>query len=174
MGGPLGAPRLRPRVRFAGTRFQVRNDALLRSRNMITSRFSSLTNHISRVLSGRRSTFSSSVPDAPRQSRWFAGVRSETVARLRATVVIDEERCKGCDLCVVFCPEKVLEMTHRTNRLGWAIAELVRAGCTGCEICGRVCPDTAITILREPRTRAVAPTSASTHKPTSEQRGAQT
>lgn len=125
------------------------------------------------VLSSGCSTFSSTVPDALGQSRWFAGVGSETVARLRATVVIDEERCKGCDLCVVFCPENVLEMTHRTNRLGYAIAELVRAGCTGCEICGRVCPDTAITIYREPSTRAVAATSASTHKPASGQRGAQ-
>jgi 2-oxoglutarate ferredoxin oxidoreductase subunit delta len=78
------------------------------------------------------------------------------MAKLLSTIVINAERCKGCDLCVVFCPEHVIGMSDRVNSKGYRIAELQRDGCTGCEICGRICPDMAIEVYREARTRVAA------------------
>jgi len=71
---------------------------------------------------------------------------SETAtAKARGTIVIDAERCKGCDICVHFCPPRVLRLYHRRNTLNHRVVELFdEAHCTGCEICARVCPDMAI------------------------------
>jgi len=71
------------------------------------------------------------------------------MAKRRSTIVVDGERCKGCDLCVVYCPEQVIDLVHETNSKGYRIAVLARDGCTGCEICGRMCPDNAIDVYRE-------------------------
>lgn len=58
-------------------------------------------------------------------------------------VVINEDWCKGCNVCVEFCPTDVLEMSR-----GKAVA--VRMDdCTGCLLCEIHCPDLAIKIYRE-------------------------
>ncbi len=72
--------------------------------------------------------------------------------KARGTVEVFADRCKGCDLCVVFCPPGVLRLSERVNVVGYRYVELADAsGCTGCEICGRICPDLAIHVYREPR-----------------------
>ena len=65
-------------------------------------------------------------------------------------VVIDTDRCKGCDLCVVACPYEVLELAQKkVNASGYAYAEAVRKEqCVGCAACGTVCPDGCITVYR--------------------------
>ncbi len=62
---------------------------------------------------------------------------------------IAEDLCKGCELCVVACPEDVLEMTDELNDKGWPIVTLARSGCTGCQICARSCPDGVFTVFQE-------------------------
>ena len=32
------------------------------------------------------------------------------MAKVKGTVVVNNERCKGCNLCVVACPADVLEL----------------------------------------------------------------
>jgi 2-oxoglutarate ferredoxin oxidoreductase subunit delta len=39
-------------------------------------------------------------------------------------VVFDEEKCKGCELCVQFCPRKVIVMADRINAKGYHPAVL--------------------------------------------------
>jgi 2-oxoglutarate ferredoxin oxidoreductase subunit delta len=66
-------------------------------------------------------------------------------------VVIDTERCKGCHLCIAFCPKEVLRAASRINRMGYAPAEVEEkkaSECTGCGICTMMCPDIAITVHR--------------------------
>jgi 2-oxoglutarate ferredoxin oxidoreductase subunit delta len=58
----------------------------------------------------------------------------------RGTLVIDTERCKGCELCIPACPPGVLSMSSVTNGMGYRYPEL-SAGCTGCRACHEVCPD---------------------------------
>lgn len=64
-------------------------------------------------------------------------------------VRIDFERCKGCGLCVAFCPRSVLAMTQALNNRGNHVVEVTaESACTGCRNCARVCPDVAIAIDR--------------------------
>ncbi|MCB2064111.1 MAG: 4Fe-4S dicluster domain-containing protein [Novosphingobium sp.] len=58
----------------------------------------------------------------------------------RGTLVIDVERCKGCELCIPACPPGVLTMSEQGNKMGYLYPEL-SPGCTGCTACQQVCPD---------------------------------
>jgi 2-oxoglutarate ferredoxin oxidoreductase subunit delta len=72
---------------------------------------------------------------------------------VHGTIFIDEGRCKGCELCVLFCPKQVIEIDEtRFNRGGYHPAKLIDPDqqCTGCAICAVACPDICITVLREP------------------------
>ena len=42
---------------------------------------------------------------------------------MRFEVQIDKERCKGCELCVHFCPRNVLKMAAQFNAKGLRFAE---------------------------------------------------
>ncbi len=60
-------------------------------------------------------------------------------------IVIEPDRCKGCELCVHACPQKILGMGTRINRKGYFYAEVVEAKrCIGCRLCCIACPDLAI------------------------------
>jgi len=64
-------------------------------------------------------------------------------------VKIDHETCKGCRLCVEFCPKEVLAMSaDRLNGKGVPFAECVQPErCIGCQACTTVCPDAAIELF---------------------------
>ncbi len=54
-------------------------------------------------------------------------------------VKINREWCKGCEICVAFCPKEVLEMDDDGKAL-WAHPE----NCISCGLCELRCPDIAI------------------------------
>ncbi|MCK5074064.1 MAG: ferredoxin family protein [Bacteriovoracaceae bacterium] len=65
-------------------------------------------------------------------------------------VEIDPDQCKGCELCIVECPKKVLELTDKINHLGYTYATYKGEGCTGCGICFYACPEPgAITVYKK-------------------------
>ena len=74
-------------------------------------------------------------------------------------IVIDSERCKGCELCAGVCPQRVICISESFNARGYHPAQLVdpAGACTGCGVCAIICPDVAITVYRqttkEPRTK---------------------
>jgi 2-oxoglutarate ferredoxin oxidoreductase subunit delta len=71
----------------------------------------------------------------------------------RGTIVINQERCKGCGLCQSVCPQNVLAIADDIlNSSGFHPAQLVdpEGECTGCAVCAVICPDVCITVFREP------------------------
>ena len=63
---------------------------------------------------------------------------------------IDSAVCKGCALCIHYCPRDVLHMSERRNQKGYAVAEVHGAAdCTGCRLCEISCPDLAIHVADE-------------------------
>ena len=72
------------------------------------------------------------------------------MAKIKGAVVVDTERCKGCDLCAVACPLNVLEMQSKlVNNKGYHFAYTKNAEeCIGCQSCALVCPDGCITVYR--------------------------
>jgi 2-oxoglutarate ferredoxin oxidoreductase subunit delta len=77
----------------------------------------------------------------------------------RGTISINQERCKGCELCTGVCPQNIIHMANDVlNGKGYHPAELVdpENQCTGCAICAVICPDICITVFREPAQRRTA------------------
>jgi len=74
---------------------------------------------------------------------------------LRGTIVVDENLCKACELCVESCPQHVIGLNVEiiTPR-GFHPAHLIQDDCTGCGICALVCPEAAISVYREKRSVA--------------------
>lgn len=66
-------------------------------------------------------------------------------------IEIDEDTCKGCELCTSVCPYKLIAIAEHFNHKGYhpACMDEARKGeCTGCALCARMCPDVAITVYR--------------------------
>ncbi len=64
-----------------------------------------------------------------------------------AKIKFDRQRCKGCGLCVLFCPMKVLRMSPNLNAQGQPYPDMAdEARCTTCGMCFRMCPDGAIEV----------------------------
>jgi 2-oxoglutarate ferredoxin oxidoreductase subunit delta len=57
---------------------------------------------------------------------------------------IDPDWCKGCGICVHFCPKKVLEL----DRDGKAFAARPE-DCVCCALCEMRCPDLAIEVVAD-------------------------
>ncbi|HZW40558.1 MAG: ferredoxin family protein [Syntrophothermus sp.] len=70
---------------------------------------------------------------------------------IRGTVLINDNTCKGCELCIVACPQESLGLSKNINLAGYKYAELVQDNCTGCINCALVCPEAAITVYRQPK-----------------------
>ena len=57
------------------------------------------------------------------------------------------ERCKGCALCTVACPKKIIVMSTAFNNKGYNFSTCVdESQCIGCALCAKTCPDNAIEI----------------------------
>lgn len=65
-------------------------------------------------------------------------------------ITVDEARCKGCGLCTIACPKKLVTMSETPNTLGYTVAVFTDDGtCTGCALCAEMCPDVAIMVFKD-------------------------
>ena len=71
--------------------------------------------------------------------------------RMKGYIEISEELCKGCEICISFCPKGVISLSDRLNASGYlpAVFNDDDSQCTGCAICAVVCPEVAIEVYRE-------------------------
>ncbi len=71
------------------------------------------------------------------------------MAKIKGAIVVDTERCKGCDLCVVACPLNVISLTKDVNAKGYTYAQqTLEDTCNGCSSCAIVCPDGCISVFK--------------------------
>lgn len=72
------------------------------------------------------------------------------MAKMRGAIVVDTERCKGCNLCTIACPLNLVELSATVNHKGYNYAEQKNwEACNGCTSCAVVCPDGCITVYRK-------------------------
>ena len=65
-----------------------------------------------------------------------------------ARIIVNENLCKGCEMCVNACPKQIIALDkHKINAKGYHPARLMEPDkCTGCKSCATMCPDVAITV----------------------------
>lgn len=65
-------------------------------------------------------------------------------------VVLKKDKCKGCKLCVFYCPVKHLKMSGELNKRGVEFARVhAKNKCIGCGFCFFMCPDSCIEIYEK-------------------------
>lgn len=65
------------------------------------------------------------------------------------TIKVVTEMCKGCMLCKVACPKKILDMGENTNKKGYRYVQITdESQCIGCKFCGISCPESAIIVYK--------------------------
>ncbi|MBM4330914.1 MAG: ferredoxin family protein [Deltaproteobacteria bacterium] len=64
-------------------------------------------------------------------------------------ILIDQERCKGCQFCLDTCPKKLIHISEEFNEKGYHFALFKESEeCSACTMCGRICPDMAIEVYK--------------------------
>ncbi len=63
---------------------------------------------------------------------------------VQGTVHIRMERCKGCELCIEYCPTRVLARSTEFNAKGYHYPTVVGTNCICCQACFTICPEFAI------------------------------
>jgi 2-oxoglutarate ferredoxin oxidoreductase subunit delta len=60
-------------------------------------------------------------------------------------ILIIDDYCKECGICVEFCPVKILRIGDKINTFKYHVVEVTDEDkCIGCMLCERYCPDFAI------------------------------
>jgi len=73
-----------------------------------------------------------------------------------AKITIDKDRCKGCLLCISFCPKGLIKKSKQLNKRGVTSVEFSppKGGgkqdldCIGCALCAIICPDCCIEVYK--------------------------
>lgn len=70
------------------------------------------------------------------------------MAKIKGEIVVDIERCKGCEVCIPVCPTNVIEMVDKVNGKGFNYMQQTGEDCIGCNNCAMVCPDGVISVYK--------------------------
>jgi 2-oxoglutarate ferredoxin oxidoreductase subunit delta len=63
---------------------------------------------------------------------------------------IEDKYCKGCGICIEFCPAKILKRSKKMNSRGYFPPESNEMEkCKKCGMCSLLCPDFAIVVSAE-------------------------
>ena len=62
-------------------------------------------------------------------------------------ILVNEDLCKGCHLCLFMCYKKVYAISSEANKKGVLLPYVkFEDRCTSCGVCELICPDQAITV----------------------------
>ena len=51
---------------------------------------------------------------------------------MKGAIEVNTERCKGCQLCIIACPQKVIALANKVNLHGYPYVEAVNEeACVG-------------------------------------------
>jgi len=77
-----------------------------------------------------------------------------------AKIIIDRDKCKGCLLCISFCPKGLISIDKDLNRRGVKPVKLSSQNgaaseargeaqeCIACSMCAIICPDCCIEVYK--------------------------
>ncbi len=69
---------------------------------------------------------------------------------MKGYIKIDQGLCKGCQICIAFCPKTIITQSDKVNASGYLPAVFNKdSECTGCAVCAVVCPEVAIEVYRD-------------------------
>ncbi|KAF0140870.1 MAG: 2-oxoglutarate ferredoxin oxidoreductase subunit delta [Stygiobacter sp.] len=71
------------------------------------------------------------------------------MAKVKGDIIVDIDKCKGCELCAAACPQESLELSRKLNSKGYHYIVKIEDNCTGCTNCAMVCPDGIIKVYRK-------------------------
>ena len=83
---------------------------------------------------------------------WRKPLDQDRLVVPRGEIHLIVERCKGCQLCVTYCPCGVLEMSELFNAKGYhppQVRDVQR--CVACGLCEMLCPEFAIYVVEASR-----------------------
>ncbi len=65
-------------------------------------------------------------------------------------IVIDEDICKGCGLCVDACPREILKIDEEKRNAGGyhPVTITLQDECISCALCAEICPDVVIEVYK--------------------------
>lgn len=67
-----------------------------------------------------------------------------------AKIEVDEDLCKGCRLCEIYCPQDVFERSDELNKKGiFPPVPVNEEKCVECRLCELICPEFAISVTVE-------------------------
>jgi 2-oxoglutarate ferredoxin oxidoreductase subunit delta len=66
-----------------------------------------------------------------------------------SSIHIDEELCKGCQICIELCARDVFTVSEQINTRGYYVPVPTHLDkCTGCQICELICPELAVILVQ--------------------------
>ncbi len=64
-------------------------------------------------------------------------------------ITINQDKCKGCLLCIGACPKGLISADEKLNRLGAKPVKFKDNNeCVGCMMCAIICPDCCIEVYK--------------------------
>ncbi|RKY31510.1 MAG: 2-oxoacid:acceptor oxidoreductase [Candidatus Omnitrophota bacterium] len=66
-----------------------------------------------------------------------------------AKININRDKCKGCLICISFCPKGIIVLDENLNRKGIKPVKVKEnEECLGCAMCAVMCPDCCIEVYK--------------------------